>query len=121
MRLVTPDNIRKLQRKLYLKAKQESKFRFYFLYDKIYRPDILEHAYRLVKANKGNPGIDGVSFDDIEKKEGLDKFLLELGKELQEWKYKASPVRRVLIPKSDGSKRPLSIPIQSLLRNQWLK
>ncbi len=110
MRLVTPDNIRKLQRKLYLKAKQESTFRFYSLYDKIHRSDTLEHAYRLVKANRGNPGIDGISFDDIEKKEGLVKFLLTLEKELQERKYKASPVRRVLIPKPDGSKRPLGIP-----------
>ncbi len=110
MRLVTPDTIRKLQRKLYLKAKQEPNFRFYSLYDKIHRPDILEHSYRLVKANRGNPGIDGISFDEIEKKEGLAKFLPELGKELQKRKYKASPVRRVLIPKPDGSKRPLGIP-----------
>ena len=80
MRLVTPDSIRKLQRKLYLKAKQEPTFRFYSLYDKIHRPDILDHAYRLVKANRGNPGIDGISFDDIEKQEGLTKFLPELGK-----------------------------------------
>jgi len=110
MRLETPDNIRKLQRKLYLKAKLESAFRFYSLYDKIYRPDILEHAYYLVRANKGSPGIDGVSFKDIEKKVGLDKFLPELGKELQERKYKAMPVRRVMIPKPDGSQRPLGIP-----------
>jgi len=112
MRLVTPDNIRKLQRKLYLKAKQESNFRFYSLYDKIHRPDILEHAYRLVKANRGKPGIDGISFDDIERNGGLSRFLPELGKALQERKYKASPVRRALIPKPDGSKRPLG----SLLR-----
>jgi RNA-directed DNA polymerase len=110
MRLVTPDNIRKLQRALYLKAKQEATFRFYSLYDKIHRPDILGHAYRLVKANRGNPGIDGISFDDIERDEGLGRFLSELEKALQERKYKALPVKRVLIPKPDGSKRPLGIP-----------
>ena len=73
MRLTTPDNIRTLQRKLYLKAKQEPTFRFYSLYDKVYRFDILAHAYALVKANKGEPGVDGRSFEDIEKY-GLRRF-----------------------------------------------
>lgn len=111
MRLVTPDNIRKFQRKLYLKAKQEPAFRFYSLFDKIHRPDILQFAYALVKANKGKPGIDGISFDDIERDAGLPGFLADLGKELQERRYKASPVKRVMIPKPDGSERPLGIPI----------
>jgi RNA-directed DNA polymerase len=66
MSLETPDKIRTLQRKLYLKAKAEPSFRFYLLYDKIYRADILRHAYDLVRANKGAPGVDGVSCAAIE-------------------------------------------------------
>ncbi|MDD4357884.1 MAG: hypothetical protein PHN98_11615 [Smithellaceae bacterium] len=68
--LKTPENIRELQRKLYRKAKQEKEYRFYLLYDKAYRLDILNHAYRLVKANKGAPGIDGETFNSIEEREG---------------------------------------------------
>ena len=110
MRLVTPVNIRTLQRKLYLKAKREPTFRFYSLYDKICRPDILMFAYRLVKANRGKPGIDGVDFEEIEQDKGLSEFLAELGQGLQEKSYQADPVRRVLIPKADGRQRPLGIP-----------
>ena len=76
--LTTPENIRKLQRKLYRKAKQESAFRFYALYDKICREDILAHAYRLVRANKGSAGIDGVTFKAIRENEGETAFLAEL-------------------------------------------
>jgi hypothetical protein len=68
--LKTPEKIRELQRKLYQKAKQEKEYRFYLLYDKVYRQDILKHAYNLVRANKGAPGIDGETFDLIEEKEG---------------------------------------------------
>lgn len=110
MSLVTPDKIRTLQRKLYCKAKQESAYRFYALYDKAHRADILSHAYNLVRANKGAPGIDGVSFAGIEGGEGVSQFLLKLQEELKSKTYSAQAVRRVWIPKSDGSKRPLGIP-----------
>ena len=110
MLLTTPDTIRTLQRKLYIKAKQEPAYRFYALYDKLYRADILSHAWRLVKANKGSPGVDGMSFEAIENGIGVDCYLLELGRELQDKTYRASPVRRVMLPKADGSKRPLGIP-----------
>ena len=110
MLLTTPDAIRTLQRKLYVKAKQEPAYRFYALYDKLYRADILSHAWRLVLANKGSPGIDGIDFATIEHGIGVDGYLLELGRELQGKTYRASPVRRVMIPKADGSMRPLGIP-----------
>ncbi len=109
--LETLDTVRTLQRKLYLKAKREPTFRFYALYDKVYRRDILEKAYRLVKTSDGSPGIDGISFKMIGQEVGTNQFLAELGKELKEGTYKTSPVMRVMIPKSDGGQRPLSIPI----------
>jgi RNA-directed DNA polymerase len=110
--LKTPDNIRELQRKLYRKAKQEKEYRFYLLYDKVYRPDILNHAYRLVKANKGAPGIDGETFDSIEEKEGgAEKYLEEVAGVLKRRDYKPQAVRRVYIPKAAGGKRPLGIPV----------
>ena len=110
VRLETPEKIRDLQRKLYLKAKREPKFRFYLLADKVWREDILGHAYRLVRANGGAPGIDGESFRSIETAEGEAKFLSTLQQELKEKSYRAQPVRRVYIPKADGRKRPLGIP-----------
>ncbi len=76
--LTTPENIRTLQRKLYRKAKQEPTYRFYALYDKVCRADILSHAYNLVRANKGSAGIDGATFEAIEEKEGVFAFLVEL-------------------------------------------
>lgn len=110
--LKTPDNIRELQRKLYRKAKQEKEYRFYLLYDKIYRLDILNHAYRLVKANKGAPGIDGETFGSIEEREGgAEKYLEEIAGALKRKDYKPQAVRRVNIPKPAGGKRPLGIPI----------
>jgi RNA-directed DNA polymerase len=110
--LKTPEEIRELQRKLYRKAKQEKEYRFYLLYDKIYRPDILNHAYRLVKANKGAPGIDGETFGNIEEREGgAEKYLEEIAGELKRKEYKPQAVRRVYIPKTAGGKRPLGIPV----------
>ena len=108
--LSTPEGIRTLQRKLYCKAKQEPAFRFYSLYDKVYRADILSHAYTLVRANKGAPGVDGVNFKSISEVEGEGKFLQRLEEELREKRYRCQPVRRVWIPKPDGSRRPLGIP-----------
>ena len=110
MPLITPEVIRTLQRKLYTKAKQEPTYRFYALYDKVWRADILMFAYRLVRANKGSPGVDGMNFVDIEQKIGIDKFLSELAQDLKDKTYQPDPVRRVMIPKADGSQRPLGIP-----------
>jgi group II intron reverse transcriptase/maturase len=109
--LKTPEQIRELQRKLYQKAKQEPKYRFYLLYDKIYRLDNLGHAYDLVRANKGAAGVDGQTFEGIEGTErGAQEYLEKLAQELRAKTYKPMPVRRVYIPKADGGKRPLGIP-----------
>lgn len=110
MLLTTPEAIRTLQRKLYTKAKQEPAYRFYALYDKAWRADTLMFAYRLVRANKGSSGVDGINFEDIEQKTGIDTFLTDLAQDLKDKTYHPSPVRRVMIPKADGSKRPLGIP-----------
>src|ERR671934_258084 len=109
MSLETPDKIRTLQKKLYLKAKAEPDFRFYLLYDKVWRADILEHAYELARANDGAAGVDGVTFDGIEAA-GLEEWLSGTGKQLRERSYRPDPVRRVMIPKPNGGERPLGIP-----------
>ncbi|MEO8008174.1 MAG: group II intron reverse transcriptase/maturase, partial [Betaproteobacteria bacterium] len=110
MLLTTPETIRTLQRKLYAKAKQEPAYRFYALYDKISREDILKHAWRLVRANRGSPGVDGISFGAIESGMGIETFLRELAQDLKDKTYRAQAVKRVMIPKADGSLRPLGIP-----------
>jgi RNA-directed DNA polymerase len=107
--LETPDKVRELQIKLYRKAKSEPDFRFYLLYDKIQRTDVLQRAWLLAKANDGAPGVDHESFVDIESK-GLKEWLDGLGKELHDKTYRPQPVRRVMIPKPGGGERPLGTP-----------
>src|SRR5256886_9662624 len=109
MSLKTPEKIRTLQRKLYRKAKAEPAFRFYVLYDKICREDILRHAYGLARGNAGAPGVDGMSFGQIEAA-GLEVWLAGLRAELVSKTYRPDPVRRVMIPKLDGGERALGIP-----------
>jgi RNA-directed DNA polymerase len=109
MSLKTLEAIRRLQRKLYRKAKDEPDYRFYLLYDKLYREDLLAHAYELAKANRGAPGVDGQSFAEIEAA-GREQWLTELRKELRARNYRPQPVRRVMIPKPGGGERPLGIP-----------
>src|ERR1700689_2728706 len=109
MSLATPEQIRDLQIKLYRKAKNEPGYRFYQLYDKVYREDILNHAYELARANHGAPGVDGESFEDIEAK-GLEEWKNGLREELHKQTYEPQPVRRVKIPKPGGGERPLGIP-----------
>jgi RNA-directed DNA polymerase len=98
-----------LRRKLYQKAKAEPNYRFYLLYDKMWREDILLHAYELVKANKGAPGVDGQSFEQIESA-GREKWLEGLRNDLRAKTYQPQAVRRVMIPKPGGGERPLGIP-----------
>jgi RNA-directed DNA polymerase len=109
MSLATPLKIRIFQRKLYRKAKAEPDYRFYLLYDKICREDILQHAYELARANAGAPGVDGVNFAAIEAA-GVKEWLAGLRRELTEKTYRPPPVRRVMIPKPGGGERPLGIP-----------
>src|SRR4029453_7330081 len=109
MSLATPEKIRILQRKLYCKAKAKPAFRFYGFYDKICRDDILRHAYGLARANAGAPGVDGMSFEQIEA-QGLEAWLAGLREELVSKTYRPDPVRRVMIPKPDGGERALGIP-----------
>jgi group II intron reverse transcriptase/maturase len=107
--LVTPSSIQKLQAALHAKAKENFGYRFYVLYDKVYRKDILEHAYACCRANQGAAGVDEQTFDDIQAY-GADRWLEQLANTLRDKSYQAQAVRRVYIPKPNGKLRPLSIP-----------
>jgi len=109
MSLRTPDKVRKLQEALHAKAKESPDFRFYALYDKVYRADVLDFAYRRCRQKGGAPGVDGERFEDI-KAYGVERWLGELTEELRKKTYRPQAVLRVWIPKPDGSLRPLGIP-----------
>lgn len=109
MSLTTPESVRQLQAALHAKAKREPAYRFYSLYDKIHRKDVLEYAWMRCRENGGVAGVDAQSFEQIEAG-GVKRWLEELAKEIREKTYRPNAVRRVWIPKSDGKERPLGIP-----------
>jgi RNA-directed DNA polymerase len=109
MSLTTPLSVQKLQTALHDKAKGSPNFRFYALYDKVYREDVMAFAYECCKANRGAAGVDSQTFEDIEEY-GVQKWLDELTQELKSRTYRPQPVRRVWIPKPDGKQRPLGVP-----------
>jgi len=106
-----PEAVFTLRKKLYIKAKQEPRFRFYALYDRIYRQDVLAGAWAQVVANNGKPGVDGVSIEEIQASpEREAAFLEEIHQSLKEKSYRPQAVRRVMIEKANGGQRPLGIP-----------
>ena len=109
MSLSTPESVQKLQTALHDKAKEAPNFRFYALYDKVYRKDVLSYAYERCQANGGAAGVDNQTFENIEQY-GAERWLDELTQELKSQTYQPQPVRRVYIPKPDGKQRPLGIP-----------
>ena len=109
MSLTTLTSVQKLQTALHARAKESPGFRFYALYDKVYRKDVLADAYKRCKANGGAAGVDSQTFEDIEQ-QGMERWLDVLAQELKSQTYQPQPVRRVYIPKPDGKQRPLGIP-----------
>jgi len=108
-KVALPEKLSLLRQRLYDKAKREPQFRFYLLHTHVWRPDVLETAWRLVKANGGSSGIDKRSIEDVERG-GVREFLLQITEELRTCRYRAQPVRRVMIPKPNGGERLLGIP-----------
>ena len=106
--LSTPESVQRLRKALHAKAKAAPGFRFYALYDKMYREDILAHACAQCRSNKGAPGVDGQDLTDVEAY-GVERWLGELVLVLREETYRAEPIRRVFIPKASGKLRPLGI------------
>ena len=106
--LSTPKSVQKLQKALHAKAKAEPGYRFYALYDKIYREDILASAYAQCRSNAGAPGVVGQDFPQVEAY-GVERWLGELALALKEESYRPEPIRRVYIPKANGKLRPLGI------------
>ena len=103
-----------LQEKLYQKAKQERGYKFYVLYDKMFIPYMLREAWKSVKSNDGSPGVDGITIEKVEQY-GVDTYLKELGEELRKQTYRLQAVKRVMIDKANGGKRPLGIPRLSII------
>src|SRR5947208_13430186 len=106
MNLTTPAIVQKLQTALHAKAKESPNLRFYALYEKVYRKDVLAFAYACCQANGGAAGVDGQTFEDIEEY-GVERWLDELVQELKSQTYRPQPVRRVCLPKPDGKQRPV--------------
>lgn len=106
--LSTPISVQKLQMALHAKAKAEAGYRFYALYDKIYREDVLAHAYAQCRSNRGAPGVDRQDFAEVEEY-GVQKWLGELALALRQESYQPDPIRRMFIPKANGKLRPLGI------------
>ena len=103
------DNVRRLQRKLWAAAKQSPERRFHALFDRVHRGDVLGEAWKRVRANRGAAGVDRQTLEQVQEY-GVERLLGEIARDLREGRYRPAPARRVEIPKSDGGKRPLSIP-----------